>query len=419
MPFVSFMQAWYFKLPVCFMIKKLIMEYKRYTDFLKDSDFIRWQLFTDESSDLEWQSFIADNLHLENEINKAIEFLKNEGLNKSDLSVNERVELLNKIQNSVKKRKKTTLYGRIKISVVAAIAVALVVIGSTLFFTGKLTNIIESNEEVIVGELLTSEDVQLVTSSNSIMFKNDVEVKLDEEGNAEVIENNKESTKVDINKTDLNKLIIPYGKRSTVTLSDGTKVWLNSGSILEFPAQFDGNKREIRLASGEIYIDVAHDNKRPFFVHTSDFEVRVLGTSFNVSSYDNANSAIVLVKGEVSLKKPGAAESISVSPNEMVEYNAVSGSFNKQTVDASNYISWREGYLSLNKTAMNDILKTIGRYYNLSFNFDQGVDLQMRTCTGKIHLSDNLDNVLTTISLLTSTKYEIDNNRIYIKNETD
>lgn len=394
------------------------MEYSRYTDFLKDPDFINWQLLNDDSLEEYWMCFIDSNPHLKDEIDRAISYLKEEGFN-DRLSPEEREELLNRIRASVRGKRKATLYGRLKMTIAASVAVVIIAVVATLFINNGEKTIQTPTEEVIIGELLTSEDVKLLTSNSSMIFENDVEVKLDEKGNAEVIQRNKESTRIDINKDEFNSLIIPYGKRSTVTLSDGSKIWLNSGSILEFPAQFNGNKREIRLASGEIYIEVAHDSNKPFYVHTSDFEVRVLGTSFNISSYDNSNSSVILVEGSVALKLQGESESISLAPNEKAEFNADLNSFNKQNVDVINYISWKDGYLSLDKTAMTDILKTIGRYYNLSFNFDQGVDLNMRTCTGKIYLSDNLDNVLKTFSLLSSTNYKIENNRIYITNEID
>ncbi len=394
------------------------MEYSRYTDFLKDPDFINWQLLNDDSLEEYWMCFIDSNPHLKDEIDRAISYLKEEGFN-DRLSPEEREELLNRIRASVRGKRKATLYGRLKMTIAASVAVVIIAVVATLFINNGEKTIQTPTEEVIIGELLTSEDVKLLTSNSSMIFENDVEVKLDEKGNAEVIQRNKESTRIDINKDEFNSLIIPYGKRSTVTLSDGSKIWLNSGSILEFPAQFNGNKREIRLASGEIYIEVAHDSNKPFYVHTSDFEVRVLGTSFNISSYDNSNSSVILVEGSVALKLQGESESISLAPNEKAEFNSDLNSFNKQNVDVINYISWKDGYLSLDKTAMTDILKTIGRYYNLSFNFDQGVDLNMRTCTGKIYLSDNLDNVLKTFSLLSSTNYKIENNRIYITNEID
>jgi ferric-dicitrate binding protein FerR (iron transport regulator) len=86
-------------------------------------------------------------------------------------------------------------------------------------------------------------------------------------------------------------------------------------------------------------------------------------------------------------------------------------------VDVNQFISWKNGYLELNKTSMTEVLKQIGRYYNLSFNFDKDVNLQKRTCSGKIYLSENLDNVMITIGLLSSTQFTKKDNQIYISNK--
>jgi len=164
---------------------------------------------------------------------------------------------------------------------------------------------------------------------------------------------------------------------------------------------------------------VSPDSDKPFYVHTSNFEVKVYGTAFNLSAYDDQTSSIVLVEGSVALKRHGDKEEMALRPNELASYDSQSGSFNRQQVDVNNYISWREGYLTLDKTPMTELLQRIERYYNLSFNYEQDVNLQKRTCTGKIYLSEDIDNVMTTIALLSSTRYEIDKNRIYITNETD
>src|SRR5690606_13807238 len=130
-----------------------------------------------------------------------------------------------------------------------------------------------------------NEDIQLITEEDSLLFQNDVQVEFDKTGKAKIRQVDSEEKTVELTKSKQSTLIVPYGKRSTLTLSDGSKVWLNSGSVLECPAQFTGNNREVRLASGEIYIEVAPDSQKPFHVSTSDFNVKVYGTKFNVSAY--------------------------------------------------------------------------------------------------------------------------------------
>ncbi|MDD4776915.1 MAG: FecR domain-containing protein [Fermentimonas sp.] len=389
-----------------------------YTDLLHDIKFVRWQLAPDESLDIYWNNLIETDPHLEKEIHKAASYLKNEGLNKNYLSTAEREELLNRIQFTIKNKTRYKLRQGLIITAAACAAFAILVVMLTQFFTDSVTDS-DIKDGMIVGELLNNEDVQLVTSNNTILFDEDIDISLDEKGIAQVSQSNKEIKKIELKKDELNSLIVPFGKRTNLILADGTKVWLNSGTVLEFPAQFNEKEREIKLKSGEIYIEVAHDNNKPFYVMTQDIRVEVLGTSFNVTSYNDLNSTVVLLEGNVSLTKNGINKKVSLHPNELAIYNSESMEFDKMNVDVENYTSWKDGYLSLNKTPMTEVLQQVGRYYNLSFNFDKGVDLQKRSCTGKIQLSENLDNVMKTISLLTSTSYEIENNRIYITNEID
>ncbi len=388
--------------------------YSRYTDFLKDRQFIRWQLLPDEKLDDYWHGFMSNHPEHVEDIQKAIRFLKSDGLNKGSLTMVEQEELLESIQATIRQGKKAKQRKIVRYVSVASTAVAVIAIAISLFsplFKGGIS----PGKELIVGELLKNEDIRLITSQETISFQNDIDVTLHDGDIAEITEKNNEVSKVSIAPDKFSSLVIPYGKRSSLTLSDGSKVWLNSGTVLEFPAQFRGNKREIHLVSGEMYIEVAPDKKRPFHVLTEDFNVKVYGTKFNVSSYVDSPQSVVLVEGRVSLQPSGKEETF-LSPSEQAIYSD-NGTFITRKVDVNRVISWKNGYLEFNKTPMTEVLQQVGRYYNLSFNFENDVNLQKRTCTGKIYLSENLDNVMTTIALLTSTKYTKDNNQILIVNE--
>ena len=388
--------------------------YSRYTDFLKDKRFIWWQLLPDEHLDDYWHDFMSDHPEHVEDIQKAIRFLKSDGLNKGSLTMVEQEELLESIQATIRQGKKAKQRKIVWYVSVASAAVAVIAIAISLFsplFKGGIS----PGKELIVGELLKNEDIRLITSQETISFQNDIDVTLHDGDIAEITEKNNEVSKVSIAPDKFSSLVIPYGKRSSLTLSDGSKVWLNSGTVLEFPAQFRGNKREVHLVSGEMYIEVAPDKKRPFHVQTEDFNVKVYGTKFNVSSYVDSPQSVVLVEGRVSLQPSGKEETF-LSPSEQAIYSD-NGTFITRKVDVNRVISWKNGYLEFNKTPMTEVLQQVGRYYNLSFNFDNDVNLQKRTCTGKIYLSENLDNVMTTIALLTSTKYTKDNNQILIVNE--
>ncbi len=391
--------------------------YSRYTDFLKDEKFLRWQLLPDETLDEYWKNFIRENPDLNEEMQHAIADLKTTVLNRNILSDSDRLELFHRIQFTInEKRRKSKIRHIIQYGAAACAAIALLIIGLNYFNTEDMLPKAD-DQELIIGNLLQSEDIQLISGEKSHEYQSDIEVKIDEKGRAKVVQKeNNEQEQIDISHAAVNKMIVPYGKRTQLNLPDGTKVWLNSGSALEFPTQFTEKSREIHLLSGEIYLEVAPDKKKSFIVHTSDFCVKVYGTKFDVSMYNDSPHYVVLVEGSVGLKSTTKSTEIKLSPNEQVIYDE-NGMFNKREVDATEFVSWKNGYLSFDKTPMTEVLKQIGRYYNLSFNFDQDVNLQKRTCSGKIYLSDNLDNVMTTIGLLTSTRYINQNGQIYILNE--
>lgn len=386
--------------------------YKDYTDFLNDTGFIQWLLMPDDASDKYWTGFIERNPQMVVEINRAKDYLKTTGLNKNILDGDDREKLLEKINNTIElegKRVKTRRIIRYTVSAVAS--VILLVIGFNVFFSSD-----QSEKGQIVGSLLNSEDIQLIVGQKTHSYQNNIDISVDGKGNAIVAQAGKEET-IDISDKALNKIIVPYGKRTVLDLADGSKVWLNSGSALEFPTRFNGKTREIRLISGEIYIEVSPDKAKPFHVLTSDFKVNVYGTKFNVSTYADSPHSVALVAGSVGLETKGKYE-IQISPGEQAVYTQ-QGKFDTRKIDVNNIISWKDGYLIFEDAPIANVLKQVARYYNISFDYDKDLNLRNRTCSGKIFLSNDLDNVMTTISLLSSTNYTKNNNKLFINNSNE
>jgi len=163
---------------------------------------------------------------------------------------------------------------------------------------------------------------------------------------------------------------------------------------------------------GEMYAEVAHDPDRPFLVKTDELDLKVYGTDFNLSAYEDAAPWVVLVEGSVGVKAAGGKE-MKLAPNERIVRNQ-NGLLEKSRVNVSSFVSWKDGYLTYEKTPIAEVLKQIERYYNLSFNLDDQVSLQGVSCSGKIILTDNLDNVLTALTLISDTRYHRENKSIYI-----
>lgn len=298
----------------------------------------------------------------------------------------------------------------------ASAAAAVLLIGVlSLFFINRMNkenrDILQQKGEVIVGEALPDEEIYLISAGKKINLTQNSHIGLTEDGKAFVTDSTSSKKELLLPRTELNKLVVPYGKRSNLTLSDGTKIWLNSGTQLDFPTEFKGKTREIYI-DGEIFIEVAHNQEVPFIVHAHEMDILVQGTSFNISAYKDDNSkTVVLVEGRVKIKR-GSTHIAELLPNEKIDITE--NNILKETVDVSEYISWRKGVLEFNSTPMSEILRKIGRYYNVQFDGTKDTKLNEQTCTGKLFLSSNLDSVMTSVSMLSSTVYKRENNTIHI-----
>ena len=200
-----------------------------------------------------------------------------------------------------------------------------------------------------------------------------------------------------------NQLLVPYGKQTTLTLADGTRVWVNAGSRLIYPSAFDDDRREI-YAEGEIYIEVAHDAARPFTLHTGKMDIRVLGTRFYVSSYgrDRAQE-VVLRSGSVSVAPTGAPErGIRIEPDQRASLDTA-GTFRIRKVRAEDYISWIHGYYRFDNTPLSDVLARLARYYNRTF--DCSPEVGVMTISGKLELNDDPGEVLRVLSLTAPIRF--------------
>lgn len=385
------------------------MTKRDYKDFLKDKDFISWRLTGDSYLEVFWEDYLESNPDQKEEFERAIREFSHVRLNIEQLSKEEEDKLLTRIHSSVGKKKTYTLHF---LKYVAAASI-LLAIGFFLYNQSEPDEeIADPTAHLIVGENLDEEEIYLITGTETTAFSKDVHVQFDKSGSAIIQEVDGGNSKVvQTGKTVMNKLVVPYGKRSQITLADGSKVWLNSGSVLEFPSTFAGNTRSVNL-TGEMYVDVTKDPNKPFLVNTPDLQIKVYGTQFNISAYqDDSAQSVVLVSGSVSVKSNTSKETY-LSPNEMLVYS--NQGMEKREVDINKFISWKEGYIMLEDTPIDDVLKHLERYYNLSFNIQEDINLKSRTCTGKLYLSDNLDNVMATISLLSAIKYTRDEKTIYI-----
>lgn len=378
-------------------------------DFLLEDKFIEWRLLRTEELDDYWTNFRISNPELSDDIDFAIKEFETIKMNEAHLIEEDKKEIL----NSILKRKTKASNIKTFIQIISTVA-AIIVIG---FFISTFTNMHNvrpiSYDNTIVGQTLPDEDVYIISNDNKTKLVNNSRLELTENKKAVIKSDTGELQEVNLSEASVNKLIVPFGKRSNITLSDGSRVWVNSGSQLSFPTKFEGDKREIYV-DGEVYIEVKEDKNTPFIVNTGSISVQVYGTSFNLTSYsDDEVESIVLVEGQVGVKSKSHKREMMLSPNEKIDIS--NNTINIEVVNASEYISWTKDILEFEEATMSEILKKVGRYYNIQFENSRDIALNEQTFSGKLFLSNNLDSVMTSLSVLSSTEYERDSNVIHIK----
>lgn len=242
---------------------------------------------------------------------------------------------------ALKSNKTARLFSILKYSAVAASVALLIGAGCFLLLNDEerhdLNKIAQSLQTEIPQDI--KEVTLVVSDQKKIELDNNAQIVYSATGQVQV--NSNKLVEDDI-KEEYNQIIVPKGKRSQIVLADNSKIWINSGSKVIYPRAFEGKYREIYV-EGEVYLNVTHDTSKPFIVNTSGFEVRVLGTSFNISAYKNQEkAAVVLVEGSVNVKDQ-QNHHIKMVPNEKVELNQ-EGISGKEKVNARDYISWIDGY---------------------------------------------------------------------------
>lgn len=217
-----------------------------------------------------------------------------------------------------------------------------------------------------------------------------------------------------------NRLTVPYGKQFDVILADGTFIHLNAGSVLKYPSNFDGNlKREVFL-EGEAYFKVAKNKNIPFIVKTENLDTRVYGTEFNVSAYTNDDTIeVVLVEGIVGIQDMSKKSNISkdyvmINPSQKASIVKNLGGVKVENVNVNTYIAWKSGVLMFNNEGIANIFKKLERQFNVEIQNNYH-ELYQHSYTG-VFKSENLDEILTTISAHTNFSYSRKGNKIIIKN---
>ena len=194
------------------------------------------------------------------------------------------------------------------------------------------------------------------------------------------------------------------GVRHNLTLADGTEVWLNSGSTLRYPENFEGNERKIEL-KGEAFFDVAKDKAKPFKVQTTDMVITALGTKFNVYAYANNRLAqTTLLEGKVNVELNNKNKSFILNPNEMAVYTKETNVLVKTPTDANTSIAWIKGKMIFRNMRMDEVVQRLSNHCNIDITI-KDKELGKYTYTASF-TDENINQILDLLKLAAPIGYK-------------
>ena len=206
-----------------------------------------------------------------------------------------------------------------------------------------------------------------------------------------------------------NRIVVPAGQRINLTLQDGTSVWLNAGTRLEYPALFADGERRVHI-DGEARFDVRHDADRPFVVETYACDVRVLGTEFDVAADSLRRSfSTALFEGSVEVRNRQTSETVRLRPDQTVRLEG--SRLAVGSIENSDDYLWTEGYINFKGHTFREIIDRYRQVYGVEIRLD-GVEVpDTRFQWGKIHIQDGVDNAMKVLQHTYPIRYEFDPER--------
>ncbi len=273
---------------------------------------------------------------------------------------------------------------------IAGSAAAVMLLGmGTYFLLSDRTNLkpaplvaehIEPGSKKAVLVLGSNEKVELGSDAADSLLQLDASAK--QEGNTLVY-----AHRLPAETEEYNRLITPRGGEYSVILADGTKVWLNAESELRYPVAFAAHERKVYL-KGEAYFSVAKQEDQPFVVCVGETRVTVLGTEFNVRSYQDEALAATLVRGKVRVNN--GEHHCCLLPGRQAVVKA--GGILVREVETILYTAWKEGYFIYREKTLEDILKELSRWYDFTYQY-QKKELGEMTLTAKLRKFDRAEDI--------------------------
>ena len=303
---------------------------------------------------------------------------------------------------------------RIWYSVAAVLVLALSVGGALLWYPGEkpvqMTQVqsIQPGKPQAVLVLSSGEKVEMGEIARQLEEQDGTSVRVSESGSVSYQSTQeKEGTEKDAEEM-MNRLLVPRGGEFNLTLSDGTRVWLNAETELLYPVRFNGKQRVVYL-KGEAYFDVAKNQEFPFIVRVEDVSVKVYGTEFNVNTYEGVET--VLVTGAVGMKQGG--KEVLLKPNQKGIFDKSKDGIRVEDVDVLPYVAWKDGDFIFRNESLGSIMDKLSRWYGLEVFYQNG-----KLCD--VHLSGNLkrykdvQELFRSFEKISDARFKVKGNTVFI-----
>lgn len=324
----------------------------------------------------------------------------------------------NNISNAITKPTVKTKTRKLHLWVPYAAAVAIIAFVST-FLILQESNEIDFSKDYNFAQLAeagSKKAVLTLADGSKVKLHEQTEQQISEEDGTQITKdsaNNITYLATSAKKAELlyNTIDVPRGGEYSLTLSDGTKVWLNAETELRYPVNFLKNKRDVYLV-GEAYFEVAHNKEAPFTVHTHDTKVKVLGTKFNISGYEDQEFiATTLVEGSVQVNNLESFEILE--PGYQSTVIRGQEDIDVKEVDTHLYTSWVNGVYEFENMEMEYIMAQLGRWYDVKFFFTEEQYKHIRF-TGAFKKDNSFEFALDMIERIADVDFAIKGKHIVI-----
>lgn len=301
-----------------------------------------------------------------------------------------------------------------------AAAVLLMAVGAYLAFRSKAP---EQQPQVAIVKKNTdtnkttnaTETVLALADGSQIILSGTKNGTLAQQGNTSINQLNGQliykDMGINLNATTLyNTITTPKGRNFELTLLDGTKVWLNAASSLSYPVAFNSTERRVKI-SGEAYFEVAKNKRQPFVVEANGTEIKVLGTHFNVSTYDDDPSVkTTLIEGAVKVAKNNSE--IMLTPGKQAIAFNNTDHIKVLNADTEGVMAWKNGYFNFSNEDITTVMKTLARWYDIEVEYAPGV--KGKTYGGTISKFEDIDKMLSSIELTGTVHFKKEGRKVLV-----